>query len=97
MPARRRTELDLRDAGISTVVWATGYGRDYSWLDVPVLDRRGELVQTRGVTAAPGLYVVGLRFQSRRNSNFIDGVGHDARAVVDHLTRRRRDSVRVAV
>ena len=97
VPARRRTELDLRDAGISTVVWATGYGRDYSWLDVPVLDRRGELVQTRGVTAAPGLYVVGLRFQSRRNSNFIDGVGHDARAVVDHLTRRRRDSVRVAV
>ena len=62
-----------------------------------MLDRRGELVQTRGVTAAPGLYVVGLRFQSRRNSNFIDGVGHDARAVVDHLTRRRRDSVRVAV
>ena len=97
VPARRRTELDLRDAGISTVVWATGHGRDYSWLDVPVLDRRGELVQTRGVTAAPGLYVVGLRFQSRRNSNFIDGVGHDARAVVDHLTRRRRDSVRVAV
>ena len=53
---------------------------------------RGELVQTGGVTAAPGLYVVGLRFQSRRNSNFIDGVGHDARAVVEHLTVRRRDS-----
>ena len=59
--------------------------------------RRGELVQTGGVTAAPGLYVVGLRFQSRRNSNFIDGVGHDARTVVEHLTCRRRDSVRVAV
>ena len=96
-PARRRTELDLRAAGIATIVWATGYRRDYSWLDVPVLDQRGELVQTGGVTAAPGLYVVGLRFQSRRNSNFIDGVGHDARTVVEHLTSRRRDFLRVAV
>ena len=96
-PAPRRTELDLRAAGIATIVWATGYRRDYSWLDVPVLDQRGELVQTGGVTAAPGLYVVGLRFQSRRNSNFIDGVGHDARTVVEHLTSRRRDFLRVAV
>ncbi len=97
VPTPRRTELDLRAAGIATIVWATGYRRDYSWLDVPVLDPRGELRQTGGVTAAPGLYVVGLRFQSRRNSNFIDGVGHDARTVVEHLTCRRRDTVRVAV
>jgi putative flavoprotein involved in K+ transport len=97
MPMRRITRLDLRDAGIETVVWATGYRRDYSWLDVPVLDRRGEIVQSAGVTDAPGLYVVGLRFQTRRNSNFIDGVRHDARAVVDHLVSRRRDCVPVAV
>ena len=60
-------------------------------------DRRGEIVQSAGVTDAPGLYVVGLRFQTRRNSNFIDGVRHDARAVVDHLVSRRRDCVPVAV
>jgi putative flavoprotein involved in K+ transport len=89
--------LDLRPAGIATIVWATGYRRDYSWLDVPVLDRRGELVQTGGITAAPGLYVVGLRFQSRRNSNFIDGVRHDARTVVDHLLARTGERVPVAV
>jgi putative flavoprotein involved in K+ transport len=80
--------LDLRARGIETVVWATGFRRNYGWLDVPVVDACGELVHDRGVTPSPGLYAVGLWFQSRRDSSFIDGVRHDARFVVDHLVRR---------
>ena len=81
-------ELDLRAAGIRTVVWATGHRRDYRWLQVPVLDRSGELVHTKGATPVPGLYAVGLRWQSRRSSHFIDGVRHDARIVAGAVARR---------
>ena len=77
--------LDLRAAGIRCVVWATGYRRSYPWLHVPVLDAAGEIRHTAGVTAAPGLVVVGQRWQTRRSSTFLDGVGHDAAIVVDHL------------
>ena len=70
-PAR----LDLRRAGISTVIWATGYRPAYPWLRVPVLDRHGEIAHRRGVTSVPGLYVLGLKFLYRRNSTFVDGVG----------------------
>lgn len=79
-------DLDLRAAGVSTVVWATGFARSYPWLHVPVLDANGELHQRRGLTAAAGLYVVGLRFQHYRSSNFIAGVGRDARHVVEQIT-----------
>jgi putative flavoprotein involved in K+ transport len=84
-------DLDLRAAGITTVVWATGFAPHHPWLHVPVLDATGGLRHHRGVTPAPGLYVVGQRFQHRRDSSFIDGVGHDARFVVDHLTARPAD------
>jgi putative flavoprotein involved in K+ transport len=80
--------LDLRRAGIRTVIWATGYRPDYPWLRVPALGRRGEIVHRRGVTSVPGLYALGLRFLYRRNSSFIDGVRHDARFVAAHVTRR---------
>ena len=80
--------LDLRAAGITSVVWATGHRRSYPWLRVPVLDDAGEIRQWRGITPAPGLYVLGQRFQHFRSSNFIDGVGRDAAFVADHLTRR---------
>jgi putative flavoprotein involved in K+ transport len=83
------THLDLRAAGITTVVSATGYRREYPWLQVPVLDQAGEIRQYRGATPAAGLYVVGMRFQTRRNSTFIDGARHDARLVVDHLSTHR--------
>jgi putative flavoprotein involved in K+ transport len=73
--------LDLVHAGIRTVIWATGYRRFYPWLKVPVLDGRGEIQHARGKTAATGLYVVGMRWQSRRDSSFIDGVRHDAELV----------------
>jgi putative flavoprotein involved in K+ transport len=78
-------DLDLRSAGISTVVWATGVHHRYPWLRVPVVDAQGDIEQYRGVTAAPGLYVIGLRFMHRRNSQFIDGARHDAQTITEHL------------
>ena len=81
-------EIDIKDAGIRTVVWATGYRRRYPWLKVPVLDIRGELLHRDGITPSVGLYVLGLNFLRRRNSSFIDGVGHDAQALADDIADR---------
>jgi putative flavoprotein involved in K+ transport len=83
------TELDMRAAGIRTVVWAAGYRRDYSWVDAPVFAPNGEPVQRRGVTPAPGLHFLGLRWMHRRNSNFIDGVGADATYLARRITRQQ--------
>jgi putative flavoprotein involved in K+ transport len=73
-----QTCLDLRAEGIRTVVWATGYKRRYPWLHLPVLDHRGEIVHSGGITPVPGLCVLGLTFLRRRRSSFIDGCGLDA-------------------
>jgi putative flavoprotein involved in K+ transport len=89
---QRLDQLDLRDRGIRAVVWATGHRRTYPWLNLPVLDAKGEIRQHHGRTAMPGVYVVGQRFQRYRNSNFIDGVGRDAISVADDLARRRTAS-----
>jgi putative flavoprotein involved in K+ transport len=80
------TDLDLRARGITTVLWATGYRREYPWLPRAAVDARGEIRHRHGVGALAGLYVVGLRFQRHRSSNFIGGVGRDAQFIVDHLT-----------
>ena len=82
-----RLSLDLIGAGIGTVIWATGYRPDYSWLDVPVLDRKGRIRHDGGVVAAPGLYVMGLPFMRRRKSSFIDGAGDDAADLAAHLSQ----------
>jgi putative flavoprotein involved in K+ transport len=66
-------------------VWATGFHYRYPWLQVPVVDGHGEIEQYRGITSAHGLYVIGLRFMHRRNSQFIDGARHDAQTIVEHL------------
>lgn len=87
-PRPAPSEIHLDEAGIRTVVWATGFRRSYPWLEVDVLDEQGELRHEGGVTAGPGLYVLGLLFLRRRNSNFIDGVGDDARALADHIAGR---------
>jgi putative flavoprotein involved in K+ transport len=79
------TTLDLRAEGITSVVWATGFRRSYPWLKVPVLDADGEIAHHEGVTPEPGLYALGLPFQRRRKSAFIDGVGDDARVIGDHI------------
>ena len=78
--------LDFGRSGIRTIVWATGFRPDYSWLDVPVLDRKGNIRHDGGVvTEAPGLYVLGLPFLRRRKSSLIDGAGDDARDLSAHL------------
>jgi putative flavoprotein involved in K+ transport len=77
--------LDLKSEGIQTVIWATGCRRAYPWLQVPVLDRRGEIVHSGGFTPAFGLYVLGMNFQRRRNSSFIDGVGADAWKIAEQI------------
>jgi putative flavoprotein involved in K+ transport len=85
LPAAAPTRLDLQAEGIRSVVWATGFHRDYAWLQVPVLDAQGEVIHRGGITPAPGLYVLGLRFLRRRRSSFIDGVGADAEALGWHI------------
>lgn len=90
------TQLDLEAERIRTVIWATGFRRSYPWLNIPVLDEQGEIRNTRGITPEPGLYVLGLQFQHRRKSAFIDGVGLDAVELAEHLAEReslRRTSV----
>ena len=78
--------LDFGRAGIRTILWATGFRPDYSWLDVAVLDPKGNIRHDGGVvTEAPGLYVMGLPFLRRRKSSLIDGAGDDARDLSAHL------------
>jgi putative flavoprotein involved in K+ transport len=86
--------IDLSRAGIRTVVWATGFRRRYPWLKLPVLDARGDIGHRGGVTDEPGLYVLGMHFQRRRKSAFIDGVGDDARELAAQIARRAEGPVR---
>jgi putative flavoprotein involved in K+ transport len=85
VPASSPLEIDLRRGAIRSVVWATGFRPDYSWLDVPVIDEKGHLRHTGGVVDAPGMYALGLPVLRRRNSTFISGAGDDAQEVVAHL------------
>lgn len=85
VPESPPLSIDLVTAGIRTIVWATGYRPDFSWLHVPVIDRKGRIRHDGGVVAAPGLYVMGMQFLRRRKSALIDGAGDDARDLSDHL------------
>jgi putative flavoprotein involved in K+ transport len=84
-PLRR---LDLCAAGIGAVIWATGYGVDFDWIDIPVLDPRGEPLHSRGITGVSGLYFLGLQWLSKMNSSFLAGVGDDAERLADHIAAR---------
>jgi putative flavoprotein involved in K+ transport len=87
-PATPRLSLDLRSGEIRSILWATGFRPDYRWLEVPVLDRKGELRHDGGVVAdAPGMYAMGLPVLRRRKSTFILGAEDDARDLVGHLAR----------
>jgi putative flavoprotein involved in K+ transport len=88
VPQPAPMEIDLRAENIRAIVWATGYERRYPWLKLPVLDERGEIRHEGGVTPEPGLYVLGIRFQRRKYSNLIDGVGRDAEDLSRHLASR---------
>jgi putative flavoprotein involved in K+ transport len=85
VPSSSRLQLDLRSGEIRSVIWATGYRPDYSWLHVPVIDEKGHLVHDGGVVDSPGLYALGLPVLRRRKSTFIHGIDDDAREVIDHL------------
>ncbi|MEK9722502.1 MAG: NAD(P)/FAD-dependent oxidoreductase [Rhodospirillaceae bacterium] len=82
-------ELDLAKAGVTTILWATGYGYDFGWLKADVFDETGKPRHQRGVTAEPGLYFLGLPWLSRRGSSFIWGVWHDARFLADQIAIQR--------
>jgi len=77
--------MDLVKSGIKTVIWATGYRPDYSWLELPVLDRKGYVTHDGGIVASPGVYLMGMQFLRRRKSALIDGAGDDARELSAHL------------
>jgi putative flavoprotein involved in K+ transport len=83
-------ELDLGKAGVTSIIWATGYTSDYSWLKVEAVDQNGRPRHQRGVSAEPGIYFLGLPWQSRRGSSFIWGVWHDAKHVADRIATQRR-------
>ncbi len=83
-------ELDLDAAGVTSVIWATGYGLDYGWLKVDAFDDKGRPRHQRGVSAEPGIYFLGLPWQARRGSSFIWGVWHDAKHVADRIATRRK-------
>ncbi len=86
VPKSPPLKLDLAGGEIRTIVWATGFRPDYSWLDVPVLDHKGQIRHDGGVvTESPGLYVIGLNFLRRRKSSFIHGAGDDSWDLVSHL------------
>jgi putative flavoprotein involved in K+ transport len=77
--------LDLENSNVRTIIWATGFRPDYSWLDVPVLDRKGRIRHEGGVVDMPGMYVLGLPMLRRRKSSFIHGIEDDARELMAHL------------
>ncbi|MCA1453011.1 NAD(P)-binding domain-containing protein [Bradyrhizobium sp. BRP22] len=83
-------ELDLAGAGVKSIIWATGFATDYSWLKVSVFDESGKPKHQRGVSSEPGIYFLGLPWQSRRGSAFIWGVWHDAKHLADRISTRRR-------
>jgi putative flavoprotein involved in K+ transport len=82
------TTLDLQAAGITTVIWATGYSFDYSWVHLPVCDASGFPVQQRGVTRFPGLYFLGMNYLYNRKSGILLGVGEDAAHIAAAIAAR---------
>ncbi|GAB3279975.1 flavin-containing monooxygenase [Kineosporia babensis] len=81
-------ELDLAAAGVTSIIWATGFTADYGWLQVDTFDAKGKPVHRRGVSQEPGVYFLGLPWLSRRGSSFIWGVWHDAKHVAGHITTK---------
>ncbi len=83
-------ELDLAEAGITSIIWATGFAMDFNWLKVDAFDENGKPAHERGVSSEPGVYFLGLPWLSRRGSAFIWGVWHDAQYLSDHIATQRK-------
>ena len=77
--------FDLLEAGVSTVIYATGFHFDFRWIDLPVFDKRGYPCYARGVTEVPGLYFCGLHWMHTQGSGLFYGIGEDAEYVVTHI------------
>ena len=81
-------EINLEEAGINSIVWATGFDVDFSWLKVDALDENGRPKHERGISTESGIYFLGLPWQSRRGSSFIWGVWQDAKFLADQIKLR---------
>ena len=81
--------LDLANAGVTSIIWATGFSQDFNWLKVGAIDDAGMPKHQRGVSSEPGIYFLGLPWQSRRGSTFIWGVWHDAKYLADQISIQR--------
>jgi putative flavoprotein involved in K+ transport len=88
-PASATDAIDPSAEGIRSIIWATGYAIDFSWIDLPIFDERKEPIQHRGVTAAPGIYFLGLRRQYKLKSSLLSGVGEDAAHLAEGFAQRR--------
>lgn len=82
------THVDLEAEGVQTIIWATGYRVDFSWVKFPIFDEFGYPVHDRGVTAQPGLYFLGLLWLHTASSSLLAGVGDDAAHLAGHIARR---------
>lgn len=82
-------KLNLPGAGVTAIIWATGFAQDFSWLEVNAFDEIGKPKHQRGVSVEPGIYFLGLPWQSRRGSSFIWWVWHDAKHVADQIATQR--------
>lgn len=80
-------ELNLRDAGITSIIWAIGFKFDFSWVKPAALDSDGYPVQRRGVADRPGLYFIGLPWLHTQKSGLLLGVGPDAAFVASHIAK----------
>lgn len=83
-------KLNLAETGVASIIWATGFALDFGWLKVDAFDEAGQPKHQRGVSAEPGIYFLGLPWQSRRGSAFIWGVWHDAKFLADHISTQRK-------
>jgi len=81
-------EIAFDDAGIRSVIWATGFERRYPWLELPIANENGDIRHERGITPEPGVVVLGMRFQATKGSNLIDGVGADAEELANYIAAR---------
>jgi len=86
IPSARAKQVSLKDGSIRTIIWATGYARSFGWLEPQALGADGEIAHEGGVTGVPGLYALGFRFLRKRDSNFIGGVGADAKAIAAEIS-----------
>jgi putative flavoprotein involved in K+ transport len=84
------TNLDLGEAGIQTIIWACGYSFDYSWIKFPIFDQKGYPQHKQGRTEIPGLYFLGLQYQTRLKSSLLFGVGQDAKMIAEHIHQGRK-------